>query len=1026
MLGLVLDALRARRAQSLTVFALTVLAGLAAAAGPWFLAWGRDAVAAANIASATGVERVIVAEGAVRYTAGGPSPIQALRDRMAAQVTIPGADVVVGAHLFSSMRLAADPDAPTAGLYLNYRDGICAQLTVSGPCPAGLGEVIISRATLQSLRLRVGDSVRFEGFRLPAPVTLTIAGTYEVTDPLATYWAGTDLLSRANSGGSVDEPAFVSPETLLGAGPDGMEMDSHVVLPDRAFQDADLDLPGTINRAAAELRQANFEVTSRATDLIGRIARERLLVTLGVSVGMAQLILICWVGLFLAVRQTGEERRADIGLLKLRGAQPWRIWALTAQQSAVPMLAGLVVGWMLGFVAAGALATSPLAPARTQGIDPATTLWLSVAAAAVACVGALVTIVVAEWGALGAPVLQLLRRIPGAHRSWRADVVELVVVLVAVVGVYQGHAEVSRGGDPSALALLAPALVGLAAALVVARILPAVAARTGVAALRAGRTGLALAFLQLARRPGTNRIFAVLAVTVTMVTTTTLFWYAASQAWRQRAVQELGADRILVVQADGAARLLAAVRAVDPEGRYAMAVARTDGVRPENRVVAVDSTRLAQVLRLPGGGDAAAALAEQLHPDAPVPPSVLDGRLILDLAGPDGLVADESLDLRLHLVTVDGSQRQVDFAALTPGRRTLETAVTGCAPACRLVSLELVAPVLINRQRPATVEIYGLAQPDRQVVPATVLGDVTRWRPQLGATGIGPVVDARNGRLALSLYTGPRPPGQRVDARVLPVTAPAPLPIVLAGARPEPRKAGDARITVLGGTSVPYRVVGTAPALPRVGASGALVDLEFALRSNDAPAESASLEVWLTADAPDAVIGGLADYGIRVLAQQTVTDRVGDLARHGPGLALRFQYFTAAVILLLAAGTVVVGATVERRARVSELAALRAQGLTAREATRAGYGGTGFLVGAALLTGTLAALLVEAVVTAALPVFADGWALLPPPSGQPVIPLLIAAVTVLAVIGVAAIAGSARLVAAVGAQHEGRDRDAAP
>jgi hypothetical protein len=1026
MFGLVLNALRARRAQSLTVFALTVLAGLGAAAGPWFLAWGRDAVAAANVSSATGVERVVVARGVARYAPGDPSPMEALRDRVSGNLDIPGSELVVGANLFSSMRAAADPDAPIAGLYLNARDGVCAHLTLDGRCPTGPGEVVISRATAESLRLGAGDSVRFEGFRLKSPVTLTIAGTYQVGDPLGTYWAGTDLLARANAGGSIDEPAFVSAETLLGAGPDGLEMDFHVVLPEHAFRDPDVDLVGTLNRIAADVRQANFDVTTSATDLIGRIARERLLVTLGVSVGVAQLVLICWVGLFLAVRQTAEERRADIGLLKLRGTPPWRIWALTAQQSALPMIAGTVVGWGLGFVAAGALAVSPLAPARTDGIDPATSLWISAAAAAAACLGALATVVAAEWGALGAPVLTLLRRVPGAHRGWRADVVELALVVVAVAGVYQGHAELTDGGGPSALALLAPALLGLAVALVVARMLPALAARSGTVALRAGRPGLALAALQLARRPGTNRIFAVVAVAVTMMTTATLFWHTATQAWRQRAVQELGADRILVVQAAGAAHLLAAVRTVDPDGRYAMAVARTDGVRPENRIVAVDSTRLAQVLRLPDGAGTAAALAGGLHPAAPAPPSVVDGALTLDISGPDGLHLDESLDLRLHLSTVDGVPRQIDFAALAPGRRTLEAAVSGCVPECRLVSIELVAPVLINRSRPAAVEIHGLRQPDRDVLPASLLGDVTRWRPQLGGIGIGPVVNARNGQLTLSLFTGPRPPGQRVDARVLPIAAPAPLPIVLAGPRPEPRKAGDERINVLGGTGVPYHVVGTAPALPRVGGSGALVDLEYALRSNDGPAESATLEVWLTPDAPDPVVAALADHGVRVLAAHTVGERVADLARHGPGLALRFQYFTAAIILLLAAGTVVVAATVERRARVAELAALRAQGLADREVTRAAYAGTGVLVGAALLTGVMAAFLAEVAVISALPAFADGWALLPAPSGPPVLPLVVAATTVLAVIGVAALAGSARLVAGVSAQQADRHRESLP
>ena len=128
-----------------------------------------------------------------------------------------------------------------------------------------------------------------------------------------------------------------------------------------------------------------------------------------------------------------------------------------------------------------------------------------------------------------------------------------------------------------------------------ARALPAISARTGTAALRAGRPGLGLAALHLARRPGTNRIFAVLAVSVAVFTTVVLFEQTATTAWQARAEQELGAARVLDVRATSSAHLLQAVRAVDPEGRYAMAVARTEGVRTEDRVVAVDTTRLARV-----------------------------------------------------------------------------------------------------------------------------------------------------------------------------------------------------------------------------------------------------------------------------------------------------------------------------------------------------------------------------------------------------------------------------------------------
>src|SRR4030095_1368209 len=98
MFGLVLNALRARRAQTVALFALTVLAGLGASAAPWFGGWargevvgandgggpgaGRGEVVGANSAGAPAEERVVAAQGAVRFSPGGADPLQALRDRV--------------------------------------------------------------------------------------------------------------------------------------------------------------------------------------------------------------------------------------------------------------------------------------------------------------------------------------------------------------------------------------------------------------------------------------------------------------------------------------------------------------------------------------------------------------------------------------------------------------------------------------------------------------------------------------------------------------------------------------------------------------------------------------------------------------------------------------------------------------------------------------------------------------------------------------------------------------------------------
>jgi hypothetical protein len=192
-----------------------------------------------------------------------------------------------------------------------------------------------------------------------------------------------------------------------------------------------------------------------------------------------------------------------------------------------------------------------------------------------------------------------------------------------------------------------------------------------------------------------------------------------------------------------------------------------------------------------------------------------------------------------------------------------------------------------------------------------------------------------------------------------------------------------------------------------------LVDLEYALRSNDTLSEATNLSVWLTADAPQSLVAALADHGVTVRGEQSAAVRAGDLASFGPGLDLLYEYFAAVVVLLLAAGVAVVGSTVESGGRVTELVALRAQGLSARGMRVAGVAGMAFLAATATLTGVLAALLANAVVTGGLPVFSDGWALLPVPPGLTPTTLGVSTGVVVLVLGVSSLWGAARLVATV-------------
>ena len=141
-------------------------------------------MATADITSAPAVERVIRAGGPIRFGPGQPSPTAQLRDIVGAALSIDGAQTATGAQLYADMT-KADTGTSTdaaAGLYLGYRDDVCAHLSLRGSCPRATGDVAVSGATAERLHLALGDRVMFTGFRLPRPVPLTLTGIYEVTD----------------------------------------------------------------------------------------------------------------------------------------------------------------------------------------------------------------------------------------------------------------------------------------------------------------------------------------------------------------------------------------------------------------------------------------------------------------------------------------------------------------------------------------------------------------------------------------------------------------------------------------------------------------------------------------------------------------------------------------------------------------------------------------------------------------------------------------------------------------------------
>jgi hypothetical protein len=967
---LVWRAILARRVPLATVLLLTSVAVAAAVAGPWYVLGAAESSADATVASAPAELRTLSVTRPLPLSGPPGDALSSFRASVERALPMPGLVPVLG--LLQGGQVTP-PSGAVTPVPVGYRDGVCAHLVVTGACTRSGGEALLSRHRADLLGARVGGLVKVAAQVSNPPIALRVAGVYDLADPSSGYWSGTPF--------AVDDPIFVPLATF---GHDGLDRP-------KAVYDAEVpaatirstpDLGARLTRADYALSTAGLALSTRVPGLAGTVADDRRTIGVGVLVGAVELLALSWFALYLSGRYTARDRRADVAVLKLHGARRSRVIRVLVGQALAPTLAGLVLGGAIGALLAGTFAGS--VPDRLG--------WrLSLAGAGLAVLGALAALTLADLGTLRTDVAELLRQVPPRRRRGRSQgygrqgsgrqghgrrsarsgaVAELSVLAVAAAAVYQARVQASSGYQVPGLPELAPALVAVAVAVLAGRLLGYLAARTGSQALDAGRLRLALGALQVSRRPGTERVFALVAVSVAVLATAANGWAVASAARSARVVVDLGADRVLAVRADSATALLSAVRAADPGGREAMAVVVNSRGVVGTSVLAVDSTRLARVARWRPEYPPVDRVVSALRSRAPQPVRFTGATLTLDATGaPDTFVIARLENQR------SGAVVQALFGPLSQSRQAYRADVVGCAdpPGCRLVSVGLAGapgpggqPTEVTPGESATITTIGT------VAGADLLGDPRRWRPAVAGIGLGLVIAPAGGRLGLTADTAAQH-GLRPDFQAYLVDGPVPLPAVFAGDPPADWALGQAYARLFGADAVPVRVTATARVLPVVGRQGVLVDLDSARMLAGGTGSSDVQQVWLARSAGQGVVDRLRANGIRIVGDDSAARYRSRLDVQGPAAVARFTLAAAVIGLLLAAGTVAVVGAVERGPRARELAALRRQGLPASDARAVSYLGYAVTAGAALLTGLASGLLANA----DRPVFTDSWSVLP-------------------------------------------------
>jgi hypothetical protein len=564
------------------------------------------------------------------------------------------------------------------------------------------------------------------------------------------------------------------------------------------------------------------------------------------------------------------------------------------------------------------------------------------------------------------PVVEQWRRATRrAHpRSW---VVDGTVVAACVAGLVllarAGAVGSATTKDPDVLALVAPGLLVLAAALLGSRGLLVVCRSTYGLTRRRGQVGMFLAVRQLARRPSTLRLALVLAVAFGLMTFAIDAWSVSRTNQHDRAWTDIGAARVLTVLPPAGRDLGAVVDQIDPSGGRAVAVSMVtdyDGVAP-TIMLAVQPERFSRVAfwRADFGPAPLTSLIDRLTTST-APQVHLSGdrlRVHVDAirlsgARPPVLVAD---------VAQPGAGRDpVDLGSLRPGTHVLSAEIPCTRQDCWLEGLHLERTGGIFYPFTGALGVTGVeVHKDRswRRVPAD-LAESSGWRADGGGAGT-PEPDTSG--LVLPLHADDTDtPTWRVADR------PRLLPALVTR-----EVAGQRTVAGPGVADLPLRPVSVGPALPGAGARGVVVDRSYAQRFAEGANTQGIDMVWLSPAAGAGTIRRLEKAGVTVLSRQSAARLTSLNERRGPALAILLFVAGAALGALLAAGGVALTLHLAGRRRGYELAAMAALGV--RRATLLGslYVEQGLLLVFGIGVGLVGGLVGAVLAVPSVPEFAD-------------------------------------------------------
>lgn len=980
---ILLAAIAARRWTAVTLFGVAVVAVAAAAIGPMFL-HSADTSVLTSTANAAPIGQTDV----LAISNGGRAKMTELESAAKTAQHLAGG-------LLSAPIFTADVGSDFATKHQPYeadilaRSNICAHLRiVSGVCPTRINEVAISTRSAHTAGVLLGTRLTITEPHSSVTTEVTVTAIYEQPSSFnSPYWRGNNYFDYGTG-----VPPRVILDPLVATFSTALEM-NRVTAPQ-----LNADIPwrsGAMRSGAAVLQsdvvtikaklfsQYDLSVTTGLTSVVETAHHDDNLMSTVVLAMVLQLILLSLIILYTLGRSTILDRRPESEFARRHGFPRSALIALAIGEPSTLIIAALPVGLLLAW---GALALF----SRTLFVagTPVSLPGIAIACAGGACVAGVFAMTIASsdlWRS----------RASSRRQAWRVGItVDAFAVALAVTGVFSLLTKGSLSGSRAQpLALLAPGLLTLAAALVGLRLAALVIqifiARTG----QSTRVASFLALRQIGRRPASLReLLPLTAATAVLLFAVGSFFLASSNRALVANV-DVGAAKVVDVSPPPGLNFEDAVRRADPSGHEAMAAVYYSSSTGD--LLAVDSSRLASVAFWPNSlsTDSLTSLARDLAPR--VPPGVTftgsELRVTIDIEkGTPPII----LGVNLFDQTFQSNEEQY-FGPLSAGLHTVDVPLTSdCPGVCRLTGL---AP---NWEDPSDT----FSRDVRFVIQGMTVRSGGRWhRIDFGA-GTGGAWSAQPSSVRIEAPASAccsvafDIPGRALPFGGLilsPVDLPRATPAIIsngaeeADAPPNPSPRGNL-IVDIGNNSLTIHPLVKVSTLPLIGNGGAIVDLGLAERAFGGSESDATFQVWLVRSASPSILQRLRKEGVTLGPITTASARLGVLDHGGIALAYAVALIVSPIAALLAIGTVVFVLVSDGRRRRREFASLAISGVPAKTVKRSHRLENAIVLGVAVILGAAIGIVSDLLAFGSLPEFVVGPRGVPISTAVPIVPVLCA------------------------------------